>query len=79
MNGFLRYDSLNGRFVVEKHSGSVEESRDLRCGDCLTLRVKNGDWRETRIEVDGDDPIYGWYFVGVGRAASFVGHGVEID
>ena len=46
MNGFLRYDSLNGRFVVEKHSGSVEESRELRCGDCLTLRVKNGDWRE---------------------------------
>ena len=39
MNGFLRYDSVNGRFVVEKHSGSVEESRELRCGDCLTLRA----------------------------------------
>ena len=44
MNGVLRYDSLNGRFVVEKLSGSVEESSDLRCVDCLTLRVKNGDW-----------------------------------
>ena len=79
MNGFLSYDSLNERFTVVVNSESVDNSRELHCGDCLTLRVNSGDWRETRIEMDGDDPMYGWYFVGVGRAAPFVGHSVEID
>ncbi len=82
MFGILLYDVTQQRFVVQgKKEGIVSDTGevlDLHCGDTLTIHVKQGHWQDTRIEKDSDDDLYGWYFVGIGRAAPFVGHNVEV-
>ena len=83
MDGILLYDDTQNRFAVQQLIDGVitDESpvRELHCGGCLTIQVKKGDWRETRMEKDSDDELHGWYFVDVGRAASLIGHSVRID
>lgn len=82
MNGILLFDNNQNRFVVQQLiNGVITDDapvRELHCRDCLTIRVKADDWRDTRMETDSDDELYGWYFVGVGRAALLIGHSVEI-
>lgn len=82
MDGILLYDDTQNRFAVQQLIDGVitDESpvRELHCGDCLTIQVKQGDWRETSMEKDSDDELYGWYFVDVGRAASLIGHSVRM-
>lgn len=82
MTGMLLYDDRHDRFMVEELINDLltddSRVRDLHCGDCLTIAVKRDDWRETRIEKDLDD-VFGWYFVGVGRAAPLIGHPVKIE
>lgn len=74
MDGILLYDSAQNRFTVQNYETSV---RALHCGDCVTIQVKH-DWVGTRVEKDSDDDLYGWYFVDVGRVASFVGYSVRV-
>ncbi len=82
MDGILLYNKEEGRFVVGELIDDVitEQSREisLHCGDTLTIKIK-GDWKETRIEHEGEDDIFGWFFVGVGRAAQLVGHSVKLN
>lgn len=82
MDGILLYDDTQGRYIVQELvNGTVtDESRtvDLHCGDCLTVRIKEDDWRDTRIEKDTEDDVFGWFFVNVGRVAPLVGHSVRI-
>lgn len=82
MTGLLEYNSETGRFVVEELENDIIVENgtviDLHCGNCLTVK-KQGEWFETRIEKDSDDDIFGWYFVGVGRAAPLIGHTVRIE
>lgn len=81
MYAILLYDDTQHRFMAQEliNGFITDESavKDLHCGDCLT--VKTDDWRETRIEMDSDDELYGWYFVGVGRAAPLIGHSVIVE
>lgn len=82
MDGILLYNEAQGRYLVKElidHT-VTEESRtiDLHCGDTLKILVKRGDWRDTRIVIDSDDDVSGWYFVGVDRAAQLIGHSVKI-
>ena len=80
MEAVLLYD--NERFVAQELvDGYITDDSaivDLHCGDSLAIQVKLGDWRETSMEKDSDDELYGWYFVDVGRAAPLVGHAVRI-
>lgn len=81
MDGILFYDDMQNRFAVQELIDGVitdSSTRELHCGDCLTIRIK-GDWQSTRLETDGDDALYSWYFVGIGRAAPLIGHSVRID
>lgn len=83
MDGILLYDDMQNRFVVQPLVNGVIDDEtpptELHCGACLTLQVKQNEWHETRIEMVNDDPVYGWYFVDVGRAASLIGHSVRIE
>ena len=82
MLGILLYDDVQQRFIVQElKNGIIEdtaETVDLHCGDTMTIRIKQGHWQDTRMEKDLDDDLYGWYLVGVGRAAPLIGHRVEI-
>ena len=82
MDGILLYDEAQGRYIVQElidHT-ITEQSRtmDLHCGDSLRILIKIGDWRDTRMEKDGDDDVFGWYFVGLDRAAALLGHSVHV-
>ncbi len=82
MDGILLYDDTQGRYIVQELVNGVitDESKtvDLHCGDCLTVQVKEDDWRDTRIEKDTEDDVFGWYFVKIGRVAPLIGHSVRI-
>lgn len=83
MIGTLLYDSAAERFIVEalNDDGLIPnqaETVDLHCGNCLKVQVKADVWVDTRIEMNSDDSVYGWYFVGVGRCASLIGHSVRL-
>ena len=82
MDGILLYDEAQGRYIVQElidHT-ITEQSRtmDLHCGDSLRILIKIGDWRDTRMEKDADDDVFGWYFVGLDRAAALLGHSVHV-
>ena len=83
MDGILLYDDTQNRFVVQPLVNGVIDDEtpptELHCGACLTLQVKQNEWHETRIENDSADELYGWYFVGIGRAAQYIGHSVRIE
>lgn len=82
MEGILLYDDASGRYIVQERINSVitpdSRTEDLHCGDTLQISVKKGAYLDTRIEKDLDDDVFGWYFVGVDRAAALVGHSVII-
>ena len=82
MEGILLYDDTSGRYIVQEVIDSIitRESKieDLHCGDTLQISVNMGVYLDTRIEKDLDDDIFGWYFVGVDRAAALIGHRVRI-
>lgn len=82
MTGILLYDDTQGRYVVQELIDDVitDKSKivDLHCGDTLAIKVKQDDWRNTRIEKDTEDDVYGWFFVDIGRAAPLIGHSVII-
>lgn len=82
MIGILLYDDTQHRFVIQEIKDGVvsEDSRsiDLHCGDTISVCIKLNHWQDTRIEKDSEDGLFGWYFVGVGRAAPLVGHRVKL-
>lgn len=75
IDGTLIYDDVSKRFVALCDN---DDTYEFHCG--CTLQIKNNrEWQETRIEYDGsNDDVFGWYFVGVGRAATYIGHSVKI-
>ena len=82
MIGMLLYDDVQGRFIVQELIKNVitEDSRivELCCGTQLAIRLAQDNWKETQIEKDSEDDLYGWYFVGLGRAAPLVGYTVML-
>ncbi len=82
MDGILLYDNAQCRFVVrELVEGVVTDDAaiiELHYGDRLAIRVKRGEWIDTHIEKGPDDSADSWYFTGIGRVLSFVGHRVRV-
>lgn len=83
MIGILLYDDVRRRFIVQEVIKNVitEDSRivELDCGTQLAIRLAPDNWKDTRIEKDSEDDLYGWYFVGLGRVAPLVGHTVMLS
>ena len=73
MEGTLLYDGIQQCYVILTDNDSEVA---LHCGDCLAIRY-NGAWIDTRLEMDSDDEIFGWIFIGVGCAAPLIGHAVR--
>ena len=84
MTGILLFSDTVNRFIVQplNEGGILDETKpvtELHCGDCLTIRVKQDDWRKTRIELVNNVPVFGWHFENVGPAAPLIGHTVLLD
>ena len=82
MIGMLLYDDVQGRFIVQElidHEITDGcKTVELHCGTPLSICPSKDKWCDTRIEKNSDDELYGWYFVGLGKAAPYIGHRVKI-
>lgn len=72
--GTLIYEDSSQRYAAFFD----DETVGLHCGCCAEVLVK-GEWQATRIEFEGEDSIFGWYFVGIGKACQYVGHSIRIS
>ena len=90
MTGLVLYDDTKSCFVVQEVTGNLilddSTAFDLQAGDSLSVLIKGkdglnccGKWVNTCVEKKYPDDIFGWYFVGIGQIAPFVGHKVIIN
>lgn len=79
MIGVLLYDDVINRFVVDPLTMATDATTvELHCGNCLSVRTKDGQWQKTRIETNSDS-WFDWYFTGLDKTAKFIGHYAMVE